>query len=59
MELKIIIAIPTLSAKRLKEINDICNIEGIELFKMPNIEDVLSGDLEVNQLKSRCRRFIR
>ena len=51
MELKIIIAIPTLSAKRLKEINDICNIEGIELFKMPNIEDVLSGDLEVNQLK--------
>lgn len=48
---KIIIAIPTLSAKRLKEINDICNIEGIELFKMPNIEDVLSGDLEVNQLK--------
>nr|WP_245337601.1 MULTISPECIES: nucleoside-diphosphate sugar epimerase/dehydratase [Staphylococcus] len=48
---KIIIAIPTLNAKRLKEINDICNIEGIELFKMPNIEDVLSGDIEVNQLK--------
>lgn len=48
---KIIIAIPTLNAKRLKEINDICNIDGIELFKMPNIEDVLSGDLEVNQLK--------
>lgn len=48
---KIIIAIPTLSSKRLKEINDICNIEGIELFKMPSIEDVLSGDLEVNQLK--------
>lgn len=48
---KIIIAIPTLSAKRLKEINDICNIEGIELFKMPNIEYVLSGDIEVNQLK--------
>lgn len=48
---KIIIAIPTLNAKRLKEINDICSIEDIELFKMPNIEDVLSGDLEVNQLK--------
>ncbi|ANK38281.1 UDP-galactose-4-epimerase [Staphylococcus sp. AntiMn-1] len=47
---KIIIAIPTLNAKRLKEINYICGIEGIELFKMPNIEDVLSGDLEVNQL---------
>lgn len=48
---KIIIAIPTLSQKRLNEINDICNIEGVELFKMPNIEDVLSGKIEVNQLK--------
>lgn len=48
---KIIIAIPTLSQKRLNEINRICNIEGVELFKMPNIEDVLSGEIEVNQLK--------
>ncbi|MDK9855704.1 polysaccharide biosynthesis protein [Staphylococcus equorum] len=48
---KIIIAIPTLSQKRLNEINDICNIEGVELFKMPNIEEVLSGEIEVNQLK--------
>ncbi|MDW4233717.1 polysaccharide biosynthesis protein [Staphylococcus saprophyticus] len=48
---KIIIAIPTLSQKRLKEINEICNIEDVELFKMPNIEDVLSGKIEVNQLK--------
>ncbi|MBO1222040.1 polysaccharide biosynthesis protein [Staphylococcus nepalensis] len=48
---KIIIAIPTLSKKRLNEINEICNIEGVELFKMPNIENVLSGDIEVDQLK--------
>ncbi|MDW3949809.1 nucleoside-diphosphate sugar epimerase/dehydratase [Staphylococcus saprophyticus] len=48
---KIIIAIPTLNQKRLKEINEICNIEGVELFKMPNIEDVLSGKIEVNKLK--------
>lgn len=48
---KIIIAIPTLSQNRLNEINEICNIEGVELFKMPNIEDVLSGEIEVNQLK--------
>lgn len=48
---KIIIAIPTLSQKRINEINDICGIEGVELFKMPNIEDVLSGEIEVNQLK--------
>lgn len=48
---KIIIAIPTLTTDRLKEINNICNIDGVELFKMPNIEDVMSGELEVNQLK--------
>lgn len=48
---RIIIAIPTLSPTRLKEINDICNSTGIELFKMPSIEQVLSGELEVNQLK--------
>lgn len=48
---KIIIAIPTLSTKRLNEINEICNIEGVELFKMPNIENVLSREIEVNQLK--------
>lgn len=48
---RIIIAIPTLNPSRYKEINDICNSIGIELFKMPSIEDVLSGELEVNQLK--------
>lgn len=48
---KIIIAIPTLNQKRLNEINEICNIDGVDLFKMPNIEDVLSGELEVNKLK--------
>ncbi|PTE93916.1 SDR family NAD(P)-dependent oxidoreductase, partial [Staphylococcus equorum] len=47
----IIIAIPTLNQKRLNEINETCNIEGIELFKMPDIEGVLSGEIEVNQLK--------
>ena len=41
---RIIIAIPTLSASRYKEINDICTSTGIELFKMPSIEDVLSGN---------------
>lgn len=48
---KIIIAIPTLSSTRLKEITDLCNTTGVEIFKMPSIESVLSGDLEVNQLK--------
>lgn len=48
---KIIIAIPTLSQKRLREINQLCEGENIEFFKMPNIENVMSGELEVNQLK--------
>lgn len=48
---KIIVAIPTLSQKRLHEINDICNIDDVELLKMPNIENVMSGELEVSQLK--------
>lgn len=48
---RIIIAIPTLSPTRLKEISDICNSTEIELFKMPSIEQVLAGELEVNQLK--------
>ncbi|WP_053027781.1 polysaccharide biosynthesis protein [Staphylococcus haemolyticus] len=48
---RIIIAIPTLKPDRLKEINNICNSTRIELFKMPSIEQVLAGELEVNQLK--------
>ena len=48
---RIIIAIPTLSPARLKEITDLCNSTGVDIFKMPSIESVLSGELEVNQLK--------
>ncbi|MCD0800629.1 type 8 capsular polysaccharide synthesis protein Cap8D, partial [Staphylococcus aureus] len=44
-------AIPTIGQERLKEINNICHMDGVELLKMPNIEDVMSGELEVNQLK--------
>lgn len=48
---KIIIAIPTLSQHRLREINALCEGEKVEVFKMPNIEGVMSGEIEVNQLK--------
>ncbi|MEB7844853.1 polysaccharide biosynthesis protein [Mammaliicoccus sciuri] len=48
---KIIIAIPTLSQKRLREINELCEGSKVEVFKMPNIENVMSGEIEVNQLK--------
>ncbi|PTI71935.1 polysaccharide biosynthesis protein [Mammaliicoccus vitulinus] len=48
---KIIIAIPTLSQQRLREINKLCEGSDVEVFKMPNIENVMSGEIEVNQLK--------
>ncbi|WP_410250565.1 polysaccharide biosynthesis protein [Mammaliicoccus vitulinus] len=48
---KIIIAIPTLSQQRLREINKLCEGANVEVFKMPNIENVMSGEIEVNQLK--------
>lgn len=48
---KIIIAIPTLSQQRLREINKLCERSNLEVFKMPNIENVMSGEIEVNQLK--------
>ncbi|WP_420870897.1 polysaccharide biosynthesis protein [Mammaliicoccus fleurettii] len=48
---KIIIAIPTLSQNRLREINKLCEGARVEVFKMPNIENVMSGEIEVNQLK--------
>ncbi|MBC2920295.1 polysaccharide biosynthesis protein [Staphylococcus saprophyticus] len=48
---KIIIAIPTLSQQRLREINKLCEGANVEVFKMPNIEKVMSGEIEVNQLK--------
>ncbi|MGS0664613.1 polysaccharide biosynthesis protein [Staphylococcus arlettae] len=48
---KIIIAIPALSQQRLREINKLCEGANVEVFKMPNIEKVMSGEIEVNQLK--------
>ncbi|MCD2136469.1 polysaccharide biosynthesis protein [Salinicoccus halitifaciens] len=48
---KIVIAIPSLSKKELKDIHDLVNIEDVELMTMPSIEDVMVGKLEVNMLK--------
>ncbi|MFG0935054.1 UDP-N-acetylglucosamine 4,6-dehydratase family protein, partial [Staphylococcus sp. 231237_7MaSpsaltlick] len=36
---------------RLREINELCEDTNAEVFKMPNIEEVMSGELEVKQLK--------
>ncbi|CAD2071607.1 nucleoside-diphosphate sugar epimerase/dehydratase [Phocicoccus pinnipedialis] len=48
---KVIIAIPTLSPKRLSEVSKLSEGQGIEVLKMPNIEEVMAGRIEVNQLK--------
>ncbi|MGO3727137.1 hypothetical protein A2I62_00605 [Staphylococcus carnosus] len=48
---KIIIAIPTLSQKRLREITELCKNLNVEVLIMPDIESVMTGELEVNQLK--------
>jgi len=48
---KIIIAIPSLSKKGLNSIHSVVSIEDVDVLIMPNIEDVMSGRLEVNMLK--------
>lgn len=48
---KVIIAIPTLSQKRIQEITKIAENPGIDVLIMPNIEGVMTGEIEVQQLK--------
>lgn len=48
---KLIIAIPTLSKARLKDISALTGNLNIEVLKMPNIESVMTGEVEVSQLK--------
>lgn len=48
---KVIIAIPSLKNSRYNEIAKKCEGMGIEVLKMPNIEEVMAGRIEVSQLK--------
>ncbi|EJD5772108.1 polysaccharide biosynthesis protein [Staphylococcus pseudintermedius] len=48
---KLIIAIPTLSKARLKDISALTGNLNIEVLKMLNIENVMTGEVEVSQLK--------
>lgn len=48
---KIIIAIPSLSKTELNHIHALSVVEGVEVMIMPNIDDVMSGNLQVNDLK--------
>ncbi|WP_277601860.1 polysaccharide biosynthesis protein [Macrococcus armenti] len=48
---KIVIAIPSLEKKKLKQIHKAATDTGTEVLIMPNIDDVMAGKLEVSQLK--------
>src|SRR5699024_59755 len=48
---KVVIAIPSLSKTELNEIHTLANRDGVEVLTMPNIDDVMSGRVEVNALK--------
>ena len=48
---KIYIAIPNISSKQMKEILAICNETGCELFKMPGIYQLCTGEVTVSAMK--------
>lgn len=48
---KVVIAIPSLSKHELQEIHNLSQVDGVEVMIMPNIDDVMSGRIEVNNLK--------
>ncbi|MFH0716837.1 nucleoside-diphosphate sugar epimerase/dehydratase [Staphylococcus delphini] len=48
---KIIVAIPTLPVARLNDISTLTANLSTEVLKMPNIEEVMTGEIEVSQLK--------
>jgi FlaA1/EpsC-like NDP-sugar epimerase len=48
---KVVIAIPSLSKSELNDIHNLSAAEGVEVMIMPNIDDVMSGSIEVNDLK--------
>lgn len=48
---KVVIAIPSLSKTELNEIHEAANHDGVEVMIMPNIDDVMSGRVKVNDLK--------
>lgn len=48
---KVVIAIPSLSKSELKEIHSLAITDNVEVMIMPNIDDIMSGRVEVNALK--------
>lgn len=48
---KVVLAIPSLSKSELKEIHSLAITDNVEVMIMPNIDDIMSGRVEVNTLK--------
>lgn len=48
---KVVIAIPSLSKSELKKIHELSILDNVEVMIMPNIDDVMSGRIEVDTLK--------
>lgn len=48
---KVVIAIPSLTKSELNEIHGIASHDSVEVMIMPNIDDIMSGRVEVNELK--------
>ena len=48
---KIYVAIPSASPKQMRDILTICKETGCELFKMPNLNQLYTGELTVSSLK--------
>lgn len=48
---KVVIAIPSLSKSELKEIHSLAVTDNVDVMIMPNIDDIMSGRVEVNSLK--------
>src|SRR5699024_10369518 len=48
---KVVIAIPSLSKSELKEIHSLAITDNVVVMIMPNIDDIMSGRVEVNTLK--------
>ena len=49
---KVVIAMPSLPIKKLNEIYDVARKTGAECVILPNIDDVMSGNLHVQQLRN-------
>lgn len=48
---KVVIAIPSLTKSELKEIHSLAVTDNVDVMIMPNIDDIMSGRVEVNSLK--------